>query len=169
VINIIKGRKNQGKTQKILTLFQEYQKCSQPDGVASLKIFKNEIHIGYELLHLSSQRKFPLAFKKDHIPLNWKEYKIIGDYTFSDEGFFYSESIFSKEQIGAQNPLFLDEIGPLELEGFGFYTILQDLKDLERDIFITSRPECVDPIIHKFNLKRYKIFEISKRVRNYFY
>jgi nucleoside-triphosphatase THEP1 len=153
MIYIITGEINQGKTEKALSIFS----CKRGDGFISRKTFKNNIFNGYEIVRLSTGESIPLACRSDSTPLLWDEIYTVGSFSFSKKGFTFAESIADEIIKGDANPVFIDEIGPLELEGKGFFKILQKLLLTEKDIYITVRKSCLNDVIGAFKLEKYEI------------
>lgn len=143
----------------MIELFRVAPGTGSAYGLVSRKIFGESGHRGYEGLVLTTGETFPIALHYEYIPPDWDELYRLGPYSFSERGFLRAATVFSPQNISDKNPLFLDEIGPLELSGRGFYSIAAAILRLKKDIYITSRPSCVDPIIEKFGIKNYNIIE----------
>ncbi len=135
-------------------------RCKRGDGFISRKTFKNNIFYGYEIVRLSTGESIPLACKSDSTPLLWDEIYTVGLFSFSKKGFIFAESIADEMIKGDANPVFIDEIGPLELEGKGFFKILKELLLTEKDIYITVRKSCLKDVIEVFKLERYEIITL---------
>jgi nucleoside-triphosphatase THEP1 len=157
MIYIITGEINQGKTEKALSIYN----LTRGDGFITRKILKNNTFYGYEIVRLSSSESIPLAFKSGSTPLMWDEIFTTGSFSFSKKAFAFAESIAEEIIEGDANPVFIDEIGPLELEGKGFVTILNKLLLTDKDIYITVRKSCLEDVIALFKLKRYEIISLT--------
>ena len=55
------------------------------------------------------------------------------------------------------SPIYLDEIGILELHDQCFNKILKQLIDSNLDVYVVIREELIKPIIEKYLIKEYKI------------
>lgn len=51
--------------------------------------------------------------------------------------------------------LFIDEIGPLELEEKGFHEILWGVLVAPIEIYLVVRKSCLQKVIHKFAITKY--------------
>jgi nucleoside-triphosphatase THEP1 len=157
MIYIITGEINKGKTEKALSMYN----FTGGDGFISKKIFKNNIFYGYEIARLSTNESIPFALKLDNIPPLWDEIDIFGSFSFSEKAFAFAESIIDEIINSDTNPVFVDEIGPLELEGKGFFNIMKKLLQTEKEIYITVRKSCLEDVIEAFKLERYEIVPLT--------
>ena len=60
-------------------------------------------------------------------------------------------------------PVFIDEIGPLELDGNGFFAGFKKILRTQRDVYITVRNHCVEDVINKFNIRNYTIIMVNEK------
>jgi nucleoside-triphosphatase THEP1 len=159
MIYIVTSGINEGKTRKMEAIYREIKKG---DGWVSKKVFVNGQFIGYEIMRLSTNGKLPLAYKKEYIPSGWQEIYSIGPYLFSKQAFEFAKKII-EEMISINiEPVFIDEIGPLELQGKGFCPLLEQILKTQKDLYIAVRSHCVDDVIKKFNIKDYKIIPVNQ-------
>lgn len=147
MISIITGNIDSGKTRYLKEL---YEKNHQGDGVLSLKYFKDDRCIGYDLYHLKSGKRTDFIRLKTELPKDWKEQCEIGKFSFSQQGFIFAEKVLSKIKKG---PIYIDEVGPIEIwHKEGFYKRLKLLIKNDRDIFLTLRPSLIDDLYNEFGL-----------------
>jgi nucleoside-triphosphatase THEP1 len=155
MITIVSGQINTGKTRWMRNQFENY---SNADGFLSLKNYKKNIHTGYNLLDLNSGEITPFIRKPEFIESDWNEIFRLGNhYSFSIEGFKKAEIICNRAISKPASFFFLDEIGPLELQGKGFMQIFSRLLENEMELVIAVRKPALKEVIKKFNLKNYKI------------
>jgi nucleoside-triphosphatase THEP1 len=158
MVFIITGGIDEGKTRKIQAIYRQMKKG---DGWVSRKIFLNEEFVGYEIVKLSTGEKLPLAYKKENVPPGWDEIYSIGPFSFSKRAFEFAGKIIDEIIKKNINPVFIDEIGPLELQGKGFCPMLGKILKTQKDIYIVVRSHCVEDVIKRFNIQGYKILTIS--------
>jgi nucleoside-triphosphatase THEP1 len=130
------------------------------DGWVSGKIFLNEEFIGYEIQRLSTNEKLPLAYKKEYVPSGWDEIYTIGPFYFSKRAFEFAGRIIDEIIEKNINPVFIDEIGPLELQGKGFCPMLEKILKTPKDVYIAVRSYCVEDVVNRFEIKNYEIIKI---------
>ncbi|MCK4766711.1 MAG: hypothetical protein KAW12_31250 [Candidatus Aminicenantes bacterium] len=162
MIYIISGVVNEGKTGRMVSI---YNRLGQGDGFVSTKIFANrgqEEFCGYEIRRLNTGEKKVLAFKAAYVPGKWDEACCFGPFCFSRAAFEFAESIIVDILQRGVEPIFIDEIGPLELSGGGFSTILQDVLKTGQDVYISVRNHCVQDVLEKFNIREYRIKKVSE-------
>ena len=161
MLYIIQGKINQGKTQEILSI---YNQDKQGDGFVSKKIFINQTDfIGYEIVRLSTGEKMPLAYKSQHVPSHWEKIDQCGPFSFSKAAFMFAEHIIDDIIDRHIDPVYIDEIGPLELDGSGFSTILEKILNSQRNVYITVRNHCVKDVINKFNIRDHRIIMLNEK------
>lgn len=162
MIYIITGDINEGKTQRMISIYQQ-QQTKQGDGFVSKKIFPTDSDfIGYEIIRLSNNKKMPLAYRSQFIPPGWDEIYRCGPFHFSKAAVTFAEGII--DDIIAQDiePVFIDEIGPLELAGQGFAPLMGKILKTGRDVYITVRNHCVQEVLKKFDIRNYELITVHR-------
>ncbi|MDD4347085.1 MAG: nucleoside-triphosphatase [Desulfitobacteriaceae bacterium] len=157
MIIIITGKIDAGKTTRLLSL---YDHLKTGDGFALKKIITNGIHIGQEIYHLSTGQQKIFSLKKNYLPPLWDEIYNFGDFSFSAAGFDFSHKILLKALSSGVKPIYIDEIGPLELLGKGFSDALKLVVKNQTDLYLTVRDYCLTEVIKEFNINRYVVIEV---------
>lgn len=150
MIYIVTGPVNSGKSTRLLSI---YNNTKNGDGFYLKKTFKGSVYTGQEIIRLSSGIKMPFSYLADFMPEVWDEAYRYKHYSFSRAALKFAEDIIAENF----NPSYLDEIGPIELAGEGFYNIFIKLLKTNKDIYTVVRYECLSDIIKKFNIKNYCI------------
>jgi nucleoside-triphosphatase THEP1 len=136
MIYIVSGGINQGKTTKLISIYNEI-KCG--DGFINKKIFIKGMNAGQEIIRLSTGEGKNFSFRTEFIPKDWKEDCRCGPYSISKEGLTFANGIVQDLLTNRIAPIFIDEIGPLELAGEGFYTIFSMLLKEDLDLYVAIR------------------------------
>lgn len=157
-VNIIAGEVNSGKTSKLLEI---YHQAGQGDGFINAKIYIGLQYAGQRIVWLSTGESMDFSYRKDFIPDNWDEKYCYDAYSFSNKALDFADQIISEALKRDAEPVFLDEIGPLELQNKGFYDILKRILSSNREIYITVRKSCVEQVIMQFNITNYNIISIQ--------
>ncbi len=93
-----------------------------------------------------------------------------GPFSFSGKGFSRANEILGKVLSEGTDDVFLDELGPLELEkGYGFFPILPLISsfDINRNLYLVIRQELIDEFIPRFiSENNYRIVEITQENRD---
>lgn len=145
MITIVTGHINAGKTSY---LFDLYEKGPRGDGFLSMKYYENKSFRGYDLLHLKTFQRTPFVRVIDNLPNNWHEIYRLNQFSFSGEAFQYANSLLPKM---FDFPIFIDEIGPLEIhQNKGFYKPLK--KMLDRELIITVRRSLYEDFLKTFDI-----------------
>ncbi len=153
MIQIITGPRDCGKTSRLLSLFNQNQ---TGDGLLSIKQFhpaSNQI-TGYRLLHLSSQKSHSLARRTSpgSPPSATPQQYQLGDFTFSPSAFTYAETLLNTLIERQIQPIYLDEIGLLELNDHGFAPIVPALIVSGLDLILAIRHRYLDEAIDTFSI-----------------
>lgn len=156
-IYIVTGKINAGKTTKLSAI---YDAIGVGDGFILPKIFEENQYIGQRILRLSTRESEYFSFKKEFLPILWDEEYSYGVYSFSRQGLLFASKITLDIITKKIEPIFIDEIGPLELQGKGFANILKQVLPLKKEIYITARNSCIKKIIKEFNIKEYTIINV---------
>ena len=157
MVNIITGEINTGKTTKLLSLYSEKK---LGDGFVTLKIYSNSRYIGQKLMRLSTGEETCFSFKDEYLPVGWDEECRYDIYSFSKKGITFAENIIEDVIRRRLNPVFIDEIGPLELQCKGFYNVFYRSLSECKDIYFTVRTSSLDDVIIAFGIKDYDIIKI---------
>ena len=158
MIHIITGGRDTGKTARM----RELHSALGGDGIISEKIFDAGEHTGYRALRLSGGRGRLLAGRKNtprglEIPRGGP---VLGPWIFSAEGFLFSAGEFEEILEAGEGPLFLDEIGRLELSGEGFAPLLGRLLRSGRELYFSCRDSFAGEVAEKFNIVNFSFIEV---------
>ncbi|MEW6712832.1 MAG: nucleoside-triphosphatase, partial [Candidatus Riflebacteria bacterium] len=134
MISIVCSDINTGKTSWMRQHFTTRQNA---DGFLCIKVFAESRHIGYNLLHLPTGQECKFIRKLTDLENDWQEICQIGEnYSFDARGLAFAEKI-AENAIERETGLFyLDEIGPLELQGKGFADLFNKLLQTDIELLI---------------------------------
>ncbi len=154
MVKIVTGKIDSHKTERTKALYDADHKG---DGFISLKMMlKNKVH-SYQALRLSSGDKFPLVVRDEFV---YEDFPIgcqIGPYLFNKKTIdmiIREISLLVKKRVA---PLYLDEVGLLEIEGKCFDPIVRIMVDSNLDCVFSVREDLVEKFIQKYNIKDYDI------------
>ncbi len=164
MVNIITGNVNQGKTRYMRSLYEKIG----GDGFICVKVFDKNNFQGYDLVRLTTGESTPFARKNDAIPGNWDEMYRVGIFSFSGHAFTIADIIIAEIIKGGTVPIFIDEIGPLEIvKQKGFYELLKRVLKLKQEVYISIRNELVNELIKDFKINEPRIIRqlsVSSRI-----
>ncbi|MFZ5952383.1 MAG: nucleoside-triphosphatase [Candidatus Rifleibacteriota bacterium] len=157
MISIVCSDINTGKTS---WLRQDFTTRQNADGFLCIKVFAESRHIGYNLLHLPTGQECQFIRKHPDLENDWQEICRIGEnYSFDARGLAFAEKI-AENAIERETGLFyLDEIGPLELQGKGFADLFTRLLLSNIDLMIAVRKPLLEKVTSRFALKNPLIIE----------
>jgi len=142
-----------------------YRQLKQGDGFISQKIFTNKNpgdFTGYEIVRLGTGERKELALKTAALPDRWDEIFCCGPYHFSRAALDFAREIIDDIIAHGIEPIFIDEIGPLELAGKGFAPLLKKAIKTGKDIYISVRSHCVEDVLKTFNTRDHRIVPVCK-------
>ncbi len=157
MIHMITGAVNQGKSTQLLGIYRSLQKG---DGFYNRKIYHGDCFVGQEIVHLATGESRLFAFRDGFIPENWHEECRYDTFSFSREGLSFGREIIRNALDSNIEPLFIDEIGPLELEGKGFSKLFSSLLAASGEIYLVVRESCLENVVNKFGITEYLEFKI---------
>lgn len=154
MVKIVTGRINSFKTTRLLNYYLENNKG---DGFIAKKIMNDSLVYGYNLQRLSTGEEIPFVIRD----IYWNEsskiiYKL-GPYCFYEEAFDYIDNIIDDFIKKGINPVYLDEIGVLELNGQGFDKALKRLILANMDLCLVVRSDLLDKVCERYGFKEVEI------------
>lgn len=167
MITIITGSRGVGKTTLLLKLIEELKnKGTHPSGIMTPAVYNEENNkVGFYALNVANGEQWELG-RSDKL-LSGPSY---GPFSFSERGFIRANEVLKKVLSKGSGDVFLDEIGPLELEkGYGFFPILSLIGsiNINSNLYLVIRPELIDEFVRRFILNNeYKIIEITTSNRD---
>ena len=157
-VTIISGDKDAGKTTALIDF---YNKQAQGDGVASVKVYHEGRMIGFDLHRLATAESTPFARVPDMLPKRWSETIIQGRFSFSQMGFDFARSIIQETIDQGRGPVYIDEIGKMELTGYGFDSLLTTVIGAGIDLVLCVRDINVQAVVERYGLVEPDIIAIT--------
>ncbi|HOP57456.1 MAG TPA: nucleoside-triphosphatase [Bacillota bacterium] len=154
MVSIVTGKINSGKTGRMISI---YEKTHKGDGFVSLKNMDGNTVLGYDAMQLSTGEKFPLVSRKGRNSVKFRQACRIGPYFFSQDAIDMIGEKIGEMIKNNVSPLYLDEIGPLEIEGKVFDNTLKAMISSGLDICITVRTGLLEKVIERYDIGEYRI------------
>ena len=159
MIRIITGPVDSGKTTRMLELYR-MAGPGTAGGFISRKLFRDGSFTGYEISRLSDgeSRLLAVLANGDHgeAAVLTPDCFQFSRFIFFNDAFRFGESVIEAlQQDPGITDLFLDEIGPLELEGKGFAQLLDRLDKQKMNLCLGIRSDCLAAAVERFGLSPY--------------
>ncbi len=156
---LITGRVMTGKSSYAGRLVDQLrEKGVRIAGFLASGVDQDQERLGFDLLNLQTGKKTLLS-RKDPVPEDWIRY---GRYAFDPEAFEMAnrEIILQSEQD--PEILFLDEVGPLELQNLGWAPTIESqlISCCTLQLWIV-RKSLIEKVIKKWNLQRVSVIDIE--------
>lgn len=162
MVFIVTGRINDGKTNRLLSI---YRQIGQGDGFYSRKISNHMGDtVGYDLIRLSNKERSPFIFLSAETPSGWAEAFQFDKFSFSSVGLDFANGVIDSLIVNKIDPVFIDEIGPVELQDRGFDHLLRKVIKANRTLLITVRDACVTDVIKKYMIEEPVLIKTDKDI-----
>ena len=154
MITFVTGKINSGKTTKMVEMYEQTQKG---DGFIAFKVMDKSIVHHYLSRQLSSNETTPYVIREQFDDGSKKILCQIGPYRFYEETIRRIEREIRRMIDYSIEPIYLDEIGMLELQGNGFHDIFKEMVESGLNCVVSARHDLVPSIVEKFHIKEYQI------------
>lgn len=157
MIHIVTGKMNSGKSTTLGNIYRELKKG---DGFISVKSMHYDKVYGYETMRLSNNESYPLVIREEFAHKNIKVVCQIGPYLFLEDTLQIVEDQIDQMIQNKVSPIFLDEIGQLELYDKCFDSIFRKMVESNLELYITVREDLVQNVIDKYQLQEVDLITI---------
>jgi nucleoside-triphosphatase THEP1 len=154
MVTFVTGRINSGKTTK---LFELYQQTGRGDGYIAIKQMQGTKVVEYTAKRLSSDDAFPYVVRDEFDPGTKKIACSIGPYRFYQDAVDEMVAEIRRMIEYSIEPIFLDEIGQLELRGECFAQVFSEMVASGLDLVVSVKKELLEDVIKTFGIHDYKI------------
>lgn len=158
MITIVTGKMNEGKTTALKKLYHDQKKG---DGFISEKRMADQRVHSFTSVRLSSQEQKVLMLHEYFYSESFVSAGKIGPYFINLFTMDWIEKSILKMIENHIEPIYLDEIGVLELRGYGYDRIFRKMVDSGLDLFISVREDLVSQVIDTYELKDVKILKVN--------
>ena len=158
MIFILTGPVHSGKTTLLKEVVRELkEKKYRVDGFLSETVGKKKQAIGYNLFDLREERSIPFIRRTGE-----KDWQKIGSYFFIPQSLAEAEKIILRGKEA--DILVVDEVGPLELSGKGFWPALKQVvfHPLE-NFLLVMRINIIEEFLAMLGRGEVKIFNIKNK------
>ena len=140
---ILIGNQGQGKTTTVLTIANILKSEDiEVSGIAAPVVFASERRIGYDILDLSSGIRVPWLRLR-----NGEAISDIGPFSIQSEGFKVAHAALTHVLSVSGGTIFIDEIGPLELQNGGHAWFMERIRECTAErVILTARPSVATEI-----------------------
>ncbi|MGM0436575.1 MAG: nucleoside-triphosphatase [Bacillota bacterium] len=155
MVGIVTGPINSKKTTRMKALHRE----KGGDGFIMIKTMDGNTVKSYHAQRLSTGEQRLLVLRVGYEDDSFMEATRIGPYRFDASALDWIHSTMKHLIHSHETPLYLDEVGILELRGEGFSAIMDELSQSDKPIYISVREDLVQSVINVYHLKNVRIFK----------
>ena len=163
MVTIVTGKINSGKTTFLENL---YHKNKSGDGFIARKYFLNGGIHHFTLERLSNKDTYSWMIHQKFYQNEFEKAEKFGPYYMNLETLEIVTSIYDDLLKLRISPLFVDEVGVLELQKKGYYTILNKLLANQIEVIFSAREDLVDSLVHFFKISDYQVKEVKIKEKN---
>jgi nucleoside-triphosphatase THEP1 len=157
MIYLITGAVNSGKTAKMLEIYQK-SAPGKAAGFISRKLYRDQTFLGYEIVKFPDGPSQTLALLSSEYTNEFADSFQYGQFMFSRQAFLFGEAIISQLlETESAKDIYIDEIGPLELQGQGFCNILKKALQTDKNLYICVRTNCLKAFLDSFKISEYNL------------
>lgn len=158
MIIILAGSVHSGKTTLLKKVVCELKRQKyKVDGFLSEAVWTREETVGYDLFDLKKERSIPLIRRTGE-----EEWQKIGSYFFIPQSLAEAEKIILRGKEA--DILVVDEVGPLELSGRGFWPALKQVVFQPLTSYIlVIRKNIIKDFLAMLGKSKVKIFDIKNK------
>jgi nucleoside-triphosphatase THEP1 len=159
VIFVLTGPVHSGKTTLLEKAVHEFRKHKfKIDGFLSKALWEGQEVIGYDLFDLREGNSIPLLRRTGE-----RDWQRAGSYFFIPSGLEEAERIILRSRNA--DLFVVDEIGPLELSGKGFWPALkQALFPPQTAYLIVVRDKILEDLLGVLGRSQTKVFDVRDEV-----
>lgn len=154
MVTFVTGKINSGKTTK---LYELYQQTGRGDGYLAIKQMRGTKVVEYTAKRLSTDDAFPYVVRDEFDQGTKKIACSIGPYRFYQDAVDEIKREVRRMIEYSIEPIYLDEIGQLELKGECFADLFQELVDSGLDVVASVKKDLLEDIVKAFGIHDYKI------------
>ena len=147
-VTIITGDRQSGKTTRLLKHIETLKNsCVSVAGIIAIGTFKNDIRNSFSLKDISTNTE--KAFMSTSECNNCEK---IGRFYINNETYKWGVMVLENAIKSDVNTIVIDEIGMLELNEKGWYSVLVKALNTNKNIVITVRNKFADDVAVKFGI-----------------
>ena len=136
-------------------MLKKFQESGTGAGILSVKNMDGNKVIGYDAMCLTSGERRPFIIRHAESEITADCRHILGPYGFLEETYQWIEHKMEQWIIEKRQPIYLDEIGKLELEGEGFDRLMSRLVESDIELCITVRDKFLEAVLNRYEIKNY--------------
>lgn len=164
MVYFVSGAIDSGKTTRIRDIYSEIDKGC---GFISRKLMADGKLVGYDIVDLVGGGTHPLARIKEVFFSSETTANVFsfGKFSFLADGFSFGEELIrcnlrNRAEDADPYPIFIDEIGRLEVSGRGFSTLFREILSLPCDIYAGVRSAFIRDVADFFAISDFQTIPV---------
>ncbi|MBI5463425.1 MAG: AAA family ATPase [Ignavibacteriales bacterium] len=155
---VVVGEQGSGKTTFVMRLADALHRHNiSVGGIAAPGTWKDGMRTRFDVVDLATREQKQLCALEG---IHGSER--IGPFIFSDEGLQLGKRALSDDALRNCRVVIVDEVGPLELAGHGWASVLDRVvKRNESILLITVRPSVVESVRERWNLNSVDVWKVD--------
>jgi len=160
MINLVIGKINSGKSK---FLEHHYAKHQAGDGYVARKIIDDGNVIGFQALRLATGETRMWMIHERFYRQDFIRHGQIGPYYFNRD--LFDEIVETMKSLIEQGvaPLYVDEVGQLELDGGGFDGTMRLLVEKNVECYVSVRRHLIGLVVDRYRLDEYRLIDVEEQ------
>ena len=159
MVKIITGKINSGKTTMLLN---QYRKNYTGDGFVAIKKIQDQEVYGYTILRLSDNKTYPWMIRQNHYHQEFSNAGTFGPFYINLDIVPLLERVVDELIKQQASPIYLDEVGVLEMNGGGYHNALKKVLSSKLDLVLAIREDLVEPVTSHFGINDYELNKVQR-------
>lgn len=160
MVTLVIGPLRSGKTTRLLEIATS---CENAGGFACPKRITDGEHLGYTIQSIASGASTVFSRRQGITENGWEAAEAIGDWCISKDGLRFADKTIAEDLESGRSPVFVDEIGPLELMDRGFAKLFRNLLSKPVPVVAVVREKLVDQVVDHFHIQQYTRIDVKAR------
>lgn len=157
MVKIITGKINSGKTTMLL---KQYRKNHTGDGFVAIKKIQDQEVYDYIILRLSDNKTYPWMIRQNHYHQEFSNAGTFGPFYINLDIVPLLERVVDELIKQQASPIYLDEVGVLEMNGGGYHNALKKVLSSKLDLVLAIREDLVQPVTSHFAITDYELIKV---------
>lgn len=159
MVTIVTGKIDSGKTT---TLLKHHEVTLSGDGFVAIKKTQDKNIYGFNLMRLSNKNELLWMVHQQYYHEDFKRAAKFGPYYLNLDLLGLVEIVADELIASRISPIYLDEVGVLELNGGGYHNTLKKIIESGLDLVIAVREDLVQPVVKYFAIQDYELLIAQK-------
>jgi len=159
MVTIVTGKIDSGKTTYLL---RRYEAVPSGDGFLAEKRMEGKSICGFTLVRLSNKERLPWMIHQNFYRGEYDDAERFGPYFFKRSTLKIVEASVDDMIARGVSPIYLDEVGVLELNGGGYDQAIKKILRARLSLCIATREDLAPKIIDHYQIEECELIDVER-------